>query len=97
MSAAQATSNVTETGKVKGSQIGVIESDRNAKTRRVVIEFMSKHPKYGKYIKNRTAVQAHDETNESRLGDRVEIAPCRRMSKSKTWQVIRIVEAAPRD
>ena len=97
MSAAQATSNVTETGKVKGSQIGVIESDRNSKTRRVVIEFMSKHPKYGKYIKNRTSVQAHDENNESRLGDRVEIAPCRRMSKSKTWQVVRSVEAAPRD
>ncbi len=97
MSAAQATSNVTETGKVKGSQIGVIESDRNAKTRRVVIEFMSKHPKYGKYIKNRTSVQAHDENNQSRLGDRVEIAPCRRMSKSKTWQIIRVVEAAPQD
>jgi small subunit ribosomal protein S17 len=97
MSAAQPSTTVTETGKVKGSQIGVIESDRNAKTRRVVIEFMSKHPKYGKYVKNRTSVQAHDETNESKVGDRVEIAPCRRMSKTKSWQIIRVVEAAPQD
>jgi small subunit ribosomal protein S17 len=97
MSAAAITTSVTETGKAKGAQTGVVESARNAKTRRVVVEFMSKHPKYGKYVKNRTAVQAHDEADESKVGDRVEIAPCRRMSKTKSWQIVRIVERAPQD
>lgn len=98
MSAAQATNTgANEAKKTVGAQIGIVESDRNAKTRRVVIEYMAKHPKYGKYVRHRTALQVHDEANESRLGDRVEIVPCRRMSKSKSWRVARIVERAPQE
>lgn len=98
MSTAQANNTgANESGKTVGAHIGIVDSDRNAKTRRVVIEYMAKHPKYGKYVRHRTGLQVHDENNESRLGDRVEIVPCRRMSKSKSWRIARIVERAPQE
>ncbi len=77
---------------VKGTQIGVVESDKRDKTRKVVVEYMSRHAKYGKFLRQRTVLQVHDEDNQSRMGDRVEVAPCRPMSKTKSWRLVRIVE-----
>ncbi|MEX2217883.1 MAG: 30S ribosomal protein S17 [Phycisphaerales bacterium] len=71
--------------------VGVVESDKRAKTRTVVVQYQTRHAKYGKYMKRRTVIQAHDEANDSRSGDTVEIAPCRPISKTKTWKVIRVV------
>lgn len=76
----------------KISQVGVVSSDKRDKTRRVVVTFSAKHPKYGKYIRRETVLHVHDEKNESRAGDRVEIAPCRPMSKTKRWTLVRVVE-----
>lgn len=78
--------------KLNGTKIGVVESDKRAQTRTVVVNYQSKHPKYGKYIAQRTVLQIHDEKNEARNGDIVEVAPCRPISKSKTWRLVRIVE-----
>lgn len=77
---------------VKGSQIGFVQSDSRDKTRKVVVEYLARHPKYGKYLKQRTVLHVHDENNESRSGDRVEVAPCRPISKTKSWKLVRIVE-----
>jgi small subunit ribosomal protein S17 len=77
---------------VKGTQIGVVESDVRSKSRTVVVGYFSKHPKYGKYIRQKTVLQVHDENNESRKGDRVEVMQCRPMSKTKTWKLLRVVE-----
>ncbi len=82
----------TKTKQLKGTKIGVVDSDSRAKSRRVVIAYMSKHPKYGKYVGRRTLLQVHDEKNESRTGDVVEITPCRPISKTKTWTLVRVVE-----
>jgi small subunit ribosomal protein S17 len=79
----------------RGIQIGVVESDKRDKSRRVAVRFKAKHPKYGKYVQSRTVLQVHDEKNESRLGDRVEVAPCRPVSGTKSWRLVRIVEKAP--
>lgn len=78
-------------------RIGVVESDRRNKTRKVVIAFSSQHPKYGKYIKHRTVLHVHDEHNESHVGDRVEVAECRPISRTKSWVLVRVVArgAAP--
>jgi len=78
-------------------RIGVVESDKRNKTRKVVIAYAGKHPKYGKYMRKRTVLQVHDEKNESRLGDRVEVAECRPISKTKSWVLVRVVERAPED
>ena len=73
-------------------RIGIVESDRRDKTRTVVIGYSARHPKYGKYIRRRTVLHVHDETNDSRTGDRVEIAECRPISKTKSWMLVRVVE-----
>ena len=70
---------------------GRVESDKRAKTRTVVVRYQSKHSKYGKYLRQQTVIQAHDEKNVSKMGDTVEIGPCRPMSKTKTWKVVRVV------
>ncbi len=73
---------------------GVVGSDTRAKTRTVVVRFMAKHAKYGKFLRKETVLHAHDEANTSKAGDVVEVGPCRPMSKTKTWRVLRVVKAA---
>jgi small subunit ribosomal protein S17 len=70
---------------------GVVRSDKRSKTRTVVVTFATRHPKYGKFIRQETVVQAHDEGNVSKAGDTVEVGPCRPMSKTKTWRVLRVI------
>ena len=66
-------------------------SDKMNKTRRVVVERLVPHPKYGKMMRRRTVCHAHDEANESHVGDTVEIMETRPLSKLKRWRVVRIV------
>lgn len=76
-------------------KIGMVESASREKTRKVTIQYVSKHPKYGKYVRKRTVLHVHDAKNETRVGDRVEIAECRPISRTKRWTVVRIVDKAP--
>ena len=80
---------------LKGTRVGVVESDKRDKTRKVVVQYKVKHPKYGKYVSRRTVLHVHDESNESRLGDKVEVAECRPMSKTKSWRLVRVLERNP--
>lgn len=73
------------------TEIGVVTSDKMTKTRRVQIERLVPHPKYGKYLKRRTICHAHDEANQSHVGDMVEIMETRPLSKLKRWRIVRIV------
>src|SRR5687768_2084785 len=76
----------------KGTRIGTVESDKRQKTRKVVVRYMVKHPKYGKFVRKRTVLHVHDEHNESRNGDTVEVSPTRPLSKTKSWRLVRVVE-----
>jgi len=76
------------------SRTGVVTSTGGAKTIHVVVENLVKHPRYGKYIRRRTKLAAHDAEEQAALGDVVEIIPCRRMSKSKSWRLLRVVRSA---
>jgi len=58
------------------------------------INFTVKHPRYGKYIKRRTKLGVHDENNQACVGDVVEIAECRPISKSKSWRLVEVVKKA---
>jgi small subunit ribosomal protein S17 len=73
------------------TEIGVVASDKMNKTRRVVVERLVPHPKYGKMMRRRTVCHVHDETNETHKGDTVEIMETRPLSKLKRWRVVRIV------
>ena len=76
-------------------EVGVVTSDKMNKTRRVEIPRLVKHARYGKYIRRRTICHVHDEQNESRLGDTVEIMESRPLSKTKHWRLLRVVIKAP--
>ncbi|MCX7425291.1 MAG: 30S ribosomal protein S17 [Planctomycetia bacterium] len=70
---------------------GVVTSDKTAKTRRVEIPRLVRHPKYGKYLRRRTVCYVHDENNESHQGDAVEIVESRPRSKTKRWELVRVL------
>jgi small subunit ribosomal protein S17 len=76
------------------TEVGVVTSDKMNKTRRVEIPRLVKHPTYGKYIRRRTICHVHDENNESKQGDTVEIVESRPYSKTKHWRLVRIVTRA---
>ncbi len=80
--------------KVKRTVTGIVTSNKMDKTITVMIERVVKHPVYGKYIKRSSKVHAHDEKNECNMGDTVEVAECRPLSKSKTWNLEKIVTRA---
>ena len=73
------------------TEIGVVTSDKMNKTRRVEVERLVPHPKYGKFLRRRTVCHAHDELNQSHVGDIVEIMETRPLSKLKRWRIVRIV------
>ncbi len=72
--------------------VGVVTSDKGAKTRRVELARLFRHPKYGKYLRRRTVCHVHDENDDSQRGDTVEIIECRPKSKLKRWELVRVVE-----
>jgi small subunit ribosomal protein S17 len=80
----------------KGTKLGIVASDKRDKSRKVVIDFRARHPKYGKYVRGRTVLHVHDEANDSREGDVVEVAQCRPISKTKRWRLVRVVERRSR-
>ena len=77
--------------KLRNRVIGMVTSDKVSKTRKVVFEYLARHAKYNKYVKRQTVLHVHDEQNESRVGDQVEVMSCRPISKTKTWRLVRIV------
>ncbi len=77
--------------KLRARLIGMVTSDKVTKTRKVVFEYLARHAKYNKYVKRQTVLHVHDEKNESRVGDQVEVMSCRPISKTKTYRLLRIV------
>lgn len=72
--------------------IGVVTRDKCSKTRRVEIPRLVKHPKYGKFLRSKTVCYVHDEKEESGEGDTVEIVESIRRSKTKRWELVRVIE-----
>jgi len=74
--------------------VGKVVSDKRAKTITVLIERRTKHELYGKIVARSSKYHAHDENNEYKMGDVVEISETRPISKTKAWMVTRLVEKA---
>jgi small subunit ribosomal protein S17 len=75
----------------KRIEVGVVVSDRVQKTRRVEIPRLVRHAKYGKILRRRTVCHVHDEANDSKQGDTVEIVESRPRSRLKRWELVRVV------
>ena len=73
---------------------GLVVSRSGDKSVKVSIDYKIKHPKYGKYVKRRTKLGVHDERNECGVGDIIEIAHCRPISKSKSHRLIKVLKKA---
>ncbi|MFA5028357.1 MAG: 30S ribosomal protein S17 [Candidatus Methylomirabilota bacterium] len=71
---------------------GTVVSDKMEKT--VVVEILrtERHPTYGKMVRRKTRVKAHDEANSCHTGDRVRLMETRPISKDKRWRVVEVVE-----
>lgn len=82
------------TQKAERTLTGRVTSNKMQKTIAVEIERLIKHPKYGKYIRRTTRLLAHDEKREGQEGDLVTIAPCRPLSRRKSWRLVRVVQRA---
>ena len=79
---------------LKRTLVGRVVSDKMDKTVTVLIENRVKHPLYGKYVVRSKKYHAHDETNQYKQGDKVEIQESKPISRTKAWVVSRLVEAA---
>ena len=88
------TENNVEMTKLTRTLVGTVTSDKMDKTVTVLVERRVKHPLYGKYVVESKKYHAHDETNQFGVGDRVEIAETRPVSKTKAWTVTRVLEKA---
>jgi len=73
---------------------GVVQSIKMKKTITVLWARQVKHPRYGKIMQRNTKLHAHDEKEEAKEGDLVELMACRRLSKTKTWRLLRILRKA---
>jgi len=89
--ATPATDDDAARARAKPRKIGVVTSDKMQKTITVVIERLEKHRLYKKYVRKRTVLKAHDEKNEARIGAVVELEFARPLSKTKRWNLVRIL------
>lgn len=80
--------------KLRKQRTGIVVSDKMDKSITVLVERKLKHPLYGKFVKKSKKFMAHDETNDSNVGDKVRIMEIRPMSKNKKWRLVEILERA---
>ena len=79
----------------RSTKIGVVTSDKMDKSVVVRVDRIIKHAMYKRYVKRSSKFMAHDERDECKLGDTVEITESRPLSSRKRWRVRRVVKVAP--
>ena len=83
---------MSEDSKLVRTLTGRVVSDKMDKSAVVMVERKIRHPLYGKYIRRSTKLHIHDENNECKQGDTVTIKQCRPISKTKSWQLLEVVD-----
>jgi len=83
-----------ENRSLRKEKIGIVTSNKMNKTIVVSVERKVMHPKYGKFIKRTSTFMAHDEKEETNIGDTVRIMETRPLSKNKCWRLVDIIERA---
>ena len=79
---------------LRKTRVGLVTSDKMDKTIVVSVTDNVKHPLYGKIVKRTYKLKAHDENNDSHIGDTVKVMETRPLSKDKRWRLVEIVEKA---
>ena len=73
---------------------GFVTSRSGDKSVKVTVPYKIPHPRYQKTINRKTVVHVHDEKNETKVGDKVEIMETRPLSRLKRWRIVRVLETA---
>ena len=76
--------------------VGVVTNNTGSKSVKVTFDYKIPHPLYGKEIKRKTIVHAHDEKNACKVGDKVRIMATRPISKLKRWRIVDVLQKSPR-
>ena len=79
---------------LRKNRVGIVTSDKMDKTITVSVVEHVKHPLYGKIMKRTYKLKAHDENNETKAGDKVEVMETRPISKDKRWRLVEVIEKA---
>lgn len=79
---------------LRKTRVGIVSADKMDKTVVIVIEELVKHPLYKKYVKRTKKLAVHDELGQAGVGDKVEVAETRPLSKTKRWRLVQIIEKA---
>ncbi len=74
--------------------VGRVVSDKMQETATVLVERRVKQPMYGMVITRSKKYHAHNANNDAKMGDLVQIVECRPMSRTKTWQIAKLLERA---
>jgi small subunit ribosomal protein S17 len=74
--------------------VGVVSSRSGDKSIKVVVPFKTPHPRYHKVVNRQTVLHVHDEKNETKVGDKVEIMETRPISRLKRWRVVSVIQKA---
>ena len=85
---------MTEKTGMNRTLVGRVVSDKMQETATVLVERRVKHPMYGKVITRSKKYHAHNANNDAKMGDLVQIVECRPMSRTKTWQIAKLLERA---
>jgi len=94
MSTTEATAPATPERNSRKTLVGNVTSRSGDKSIKVTVPFKVPHPRYQKIINRKTVVHVHDETNDTKVGDKVEIMETRPISRLKRWRVIKVLERA---
>jgi small subunit ribosomal protein S17 len=94
MSTTEATAPATPERNFRKTLVGNVTSRSGDKSIKVTVPFKVPHPRYQKIINRKTVVHAHDEANDTKVGDKVEIMETRPISRLKRWRVIKVLERA---
>jgi len=84
----------SENSKLQRTEIGRVLSNKMQQSATVVVERRVKHPVYGKYVRRSKKYHVHDADNALNIGDVVQIKECRPISKTKSWTLDKVLEAA---
>lgn len=80
--------------KLQRTTTGRVVSNKMDKSAVVLVERMVRHPVYGKFIKRSKKMHVHDAQNTCQIGDVVQIKECRPLSKTKSWELVKVVNQA---
>jgi len=87
-------STATEGRTQRKTQIGFVSSRSGDKSIKVTLDYKTPHPLYQKVVKRQTVLHVHDEKNETKVGDKVEVMETRPISRLKRWRVVNVLQKA---